>query len=370
MNPDVIKLTQDLVAIPSVSHDSNAVVSDLLQNLLDQLGFETERLSYMDEGQEKVSIIAKKGGGEGGLGFFSHSDTVPGDNTWKPFDPVINGDKLYGRGSCDMKGPLASTIVAAASFDVSALKRPIYIGIAADEEVGFGGAIQIVNESNMLQQNCPTYGVIAEPTMMRPVYAHKGGTHVVVTAHGEAAHTSTERGISANFLIAPFLADMAALAPVFKTDPRFLNHEFNPPSFGFNMIMTDHGCKSNVTAAKTTVTLGIRTMPHVQNEEAVEMIVEKAQKYNLSVEVKPGTYFYTSPQNPMVQVSSEMTEGVKPETVPYGTEALVYQKIVPNLVVMGPGDIAQAHTVGEYVLLDQLHYAENVYKKLIQRLCC
>ena len=106
MIPDVIKLTQDLVAIPSVSIDSNVAVSDYLQRLLLALDFEVERLSYDDNGQEKVSLVARKGSGSGGLGFFSHSDTVPGDQGWNPHDPVIANGKLYGRGSCDMKGPL------------------------------------------------------------------------------------------------------------------------------------------------------------------------------------------------------------------------------------------------------------------------
>ena len=369
MIPDVIKLTQDLVAIPSVSIDSNVAVSDYLQRLLLALDFEVERLSYDDNGQEKVSLVARKGSGSGGLGFFSHSDTVPGDQGWNPYDPVIANGKLYGRGSCDMKGPLAATIVAAAKADVKSLKRPIYIGVASDEENGYHGAMQICRESKLLAQNWPTHGVIAEPTEMRPVYSHKGGTSITVTAIGFAAHTSTEKGTSANFLIAPFLAEMAELVPYFKTEARFLNHEFNPPSFGFNMTLNDFGTRGNVSAGKTVCGLSIRNMPKVDNEGAIALISEKAQKYGLKVDVHMSDYFYVSPQNSMVQAACRATELAQPETVAYGTEAVIYQKHIANQVVLGPGNIAQAHTVGEWITLDQLTGSVGTYERLIAELC-
>ena len=161
-----------------------------------------------------------------------------------------------------MKGPLAATMAAAANIDVKALRRPVYVVVTADEEVGYGGAYQVAAESKLLAEGWPEYGVVAEPTRLRPVYSHKGGALVTAHALGAAAHSSTEKGVSANFKIAPFLAEMAALVPVFRTDPRYLNPEFSPPSFGFNMIVTDYGTKSNVTAPKTTALLSLR-MPRV-----------------------------------------------------------------------------------------------------------
>lgn len=365
MIPDVIKLTQDLIAMPSVSINNNIAVCDYLQRLLLDLGFEVERLSYDDNGQEKVNLVARKGSGTGGLGFFSHTDTVPGDQGWEPYNPLIADGKLYGRGSCDMKGPLAATIVAAAKVDATQLKKPVYIVLASDEENGYTGAIHICKYSKLLAQNWPTHGVIAEPTQLRPVYSHKGGTSIIVTATGFAAHTSTEKGISANFLIAPFLAEMAALVPMFKSDERYLNHEFSPPSFGFNMVLNDFGTRSNVSAGKTVCTLSLRNMPKVDNEGAIALIVEKAQKHNLKVEVDPTNYFYVRPDNDMVQAACRATGLSQPETVAYGTEAVIYQAHIPNQVILGPGNIAQAHTVGEWIDLAQLTAAVGVYEKLI-----
>lgn len=371
MQQDLLQFTQDLIAIPSPSNLSNAPISDYLSDHLHQLGFEVERLAYTEPtGEEKVSLVARLGTGSGGLGLFSHSDTVPGDaGAWEPFNPVVQNGRLVGRGSCDMKGPLAATIVAAAQIDATKLRKPLYILVTADEEVGYGGAYQVAKESQMFKANWPQYVVIAEPTRLIPVYAHKGGLHVHVTAYGQAAHTSTDRGVSANFLIAPFLAEMAELLTLFRCDKRFQNDEFDPPTNGFNLVINDGNCKSNVTAAKTVATLSIRTMPNDGRDEAVQLITERAHKYGLEVKSRGRGPFYVSPEAEIVQAALQATGHARAETVPFGTEALVYQEYVQQQVILGPGDIAQAHTVGEWIDLAQLQQAVGVYRRLIEMFC-
>lgn len=367
MSLTVTKLTQDLVAIPSVSSQGNAEVSQHAHDLLNREGFEVERLAYLDNGVEKVSLVARKGTGAGGIGFFSHTDTVPGDVGWAPFDPVIRDGRLYGRGSCDMKGPAAATIVAAVAAESP--KRPVFIILTADEEVGYGGACQVLRESKLLSGGWPEFGVIAEPTRLRPVYSHKGGTRISAHARGISAHSSTEKGVSANFKIAPFLAEMAALVPLFRTDPRYLNAEFSPPSFGFNMIMTDYGTKSNVTAPKTTAQISLRDMPNVDNDGAVARVVDAAKRHGLEVEVKRHPYFHVAPESEMARLACEATGVARPETVAFGTEAIIYEDVLPKQIVLGPGDIAQAHTVGEFIDVAQLEAAVGVYRRLIERVC-
>ncbi|MFN8440931.1 MAG: M20/M25/M40 family metallo-hydrolase [Caldilineaceae bacterium] len=370
MHNDVISLTQALVAIPSESAQSNAVVSDFLQNWLVEHNFAVERISYTDaNGEEKVNLIAKLGEGSGGLGFFSHSDTVPGDpRQWNPLDPRIDGGKLYGRGSCDMKGPLAATMIAATAVDPKQLRKPIYIAIAADEELGHTGAHFLQKHSNTFQQNWPNYAVVAEPTEMKPVYAHKGGALVTATATGRAAHTSTDKGISANFLIAPFLAEMTELAQVFKTTERFKNYEFDPPTNGFNMTIDDGQCPGNVTAAKTVARLNLRIMPNDHHEEQIAMIEERARRHNLSVSHNKLMPFYVDSNAEIVQAACRATGIAKAVTVPYGTEAESYQEYT-RCVILGPGNIAQAHTIGEWVEVKQLEESVQVYTRLINELC-
>ena len=368
---EVVALASRLVEIPSVSRDSNEAVSDVLQEVLTSYGFEVERLEYRDENDVlKVSLVAKRGAGRGGLGFFSHSDVVPADETlWQPFEPVVKDGKLYGRGSCDMKGPLAATLLAAASVNVNSLKKPVYIVVTSDEENGFGGAKKLAESKLFAEYGWPDMGVVAEPTELQPVYAHKGGYHVFVTAHGEAAHTSTDKGVSANFLIAPFLAEMAELREVFMTDARFQDTEFDPPTNGFNLTLDDGNCAKNVTAAKMVATLNFRSMPQGNGAEVVNLITQKAQNYGFEVEHSGFEAFYTPQDAAVVTLALQATSEARAVTVPYGTDALVLHEYLP-LVMLGPGSIAQAHTVNEFLEVAQLERSQKIYKTMIEAYCC
>ena len=368
---DVVQLTQDLVAIPSASQISNVPVSDYLQQWLDDSGFEIERYSYRDGYGEKVILVAMKGEGSGGMAFCSHSDTVPGqEEDWDPYDPVIRDGLMYGRGSCDMKGPLAATMIAAASVDPAKLKKPIYIVVTSDEELGLTGAKYLAEVSgNILDRLRPEYGIIAEPTSMSPVYSHKGYGRIFVTARGRAAHSSTGKGVSANFLIAPFLADMAEMARTFLTDESFMNHDFDPPSNGFNMVISDGECPINVTAPKSTCHLSFRAMPDSRVEDVIEMVSEKARSYDLEVEAVSSGPLYVAPDSELVKSALAATGNSKPTTVPYGTDGIYLQSMISQMVVLGPGDIGVAHTVGEYVPVAELNQAVDVYKTLIQQFC-
>ncbi len=367
--PDLLDLSQRLIAMPSPSHESNSHIAAYLADLLGGLGFTVEELSYETQGARKVSLVARKGSGAGGLGLFSHTDTVPGDpNGWDPFTPKMEAGRLIGRGACDMKGPLAATLVAAASFPASALRQPLYLVLTADEEVGYGGAKQVVSQSKLLAEGWPAYGVIAEPTTLLPVYAHKGGTRVTVTAHGRAAHTSTDLGVSANFLIAPFMAEMAELAARFQQDRRYQNDEFSPPTNGFNMTVNDGNTKPNVTAARTVCTVGFRSMPNDHSDEVLAMILDAAARYDLETDWYGFGPFYADRSSPIVQAAVTATGADAPVTVPFGTEAAIF-KDYTDLVILGPGDIAQAHTQGEWIEIAQLQRAVDVYRRLITHFC-
>lgn len=370
MSSDVVKLTQDLVAIPSVSDQSNAPVSDFIEDWLRAHGFdEIERLEYTDPNDViKVNIIAKKGEGTGGVAFLSHSDTVKGmEDQWDAFDPVIKDGRLYGRGSADMKGPLAATMIAAGSVSASDLNKPIYVVVTSDEEIGLLGARYVVENSKLLPASKPEYGVVAEPTQLIPVYAHKGGGHVIVTAHGIAAHSSSGKGDSASIKLAPFIAEMAELSERFLTDESYMNHEFDPPTNGFNMIFEDDGV-GNITAATATCTLSIRAMPDARHEEIVDEIVARAESYGFEVDSRFGPAVYTDKNSPLIQAACEASGISTPETVPYGTDGFFFQELM-KIMVLGPGNIDVAHTVGESVPVSELESAVDIYKKMIAKLC-
>ncbi len=369
MRDEVVELAQQLIAIQSESLLSNATISDFLQKWLEKHGLAVERICYIDpNGVEKVNLIAQMGEGTGGLGFFSHSDTVPGDGAqWQPFNPRVEDGKLYGRGSCDMKGPLAASMIAVAGIDASKLRRPLYIAIAADEEMGHVGAHHIQKESATFKQNWPTWTVIPEPTEMLPVYAHKGGALITVTATGRAAHTSLDTGISANFLIAPFLAEMAELAKRMKSEERYKNHEFDPPTNGFNLTIDDGGCATNVTAAKCVAKVNFRIMPNDLHEEIIAQIEAAARRYGLAITHRKLMPFIVPKDAPIVQAACRAVNAAA-MNVPFGTEAESYQRYT-QCVVLGPGGIGQAHTVNEFVRIDQLEQAVTAFQRIITELC-
>ena len=157
LESDPVSLAQDLVAVDSVSRISSSAVCDVVEHFMERHGFEIERLTYRDDaGVRKDSVIGKKGSGSRGLAFYSHVDTVPRDEwSTNPHSPVVKNDRLIGLGSCDMKGPLACTMIAAAHVDASILKKPLVIVATADEEVGGGGAHQVAEESRIINKVCP-----------------------------------------------------------------------------------------------------------------------------------------------------------------------------------------------------------------------
>ncbi len=369
MEIDVVELTSELIAMPSETQTSNRAISDFLRGVLEAGGFDVEELAYIDHFDvEKVSLVAKKGTGAGGLGLFSHSDTVPGDAGWDPFTPALEDGRLVGRGSADMKGPLAASIAAGYRFDAADLERPLVIAVTADEERAHVGAHDIVKRSQTLTGGWPQYCIVCEPSQLQPVYAHKGGAGITVTAHGVAAHTSTDKGVSANFKIAPFLAEMAELAQTFRTEKRFQNPLFDPPTNGFNLVISDGDTATNVTAARTVVRMGIRAMPDACFEEAVQLVLERAEAHGLDVAHRKGGPFFADADGPLAQAACRATGAPRAVTVPYGTEASCYQNYMDALV-LGPGNIDQAHTVGEWIAVEQLHEAVEVYTRLIGDLC-
>ena len=366
---NVLSLSKKLVSMYSVSAHSNVEVCDYIEGWLKSEGFTIERLEYTDEnGVLKANLIAKLGHGTGGIAFCSHCDTVPGEG-WDAFTPVVKDGRLHGRGSCDMKGPLAATMVAAATIDRAKLAQPLYIVVTADEETGLDGANYVSQHSQILQESRPQYGVIAEPTRLIPVYGHKGYARISTTAYGKAAHSSTGLGVSATFRIAPFMAEMAQLAEQLNTDERYMNHEFLPPTNGFNITVNDGNCALNVTAAKTEVGLSFRVMPDSQAEELLAMIIETAEKYGLDAHSEYEDALYTSLDSELIKAACAVTGISSPEVVAYGTDGIYLQSCIDELVILGPGDIAVAHTIYESISVDELERSVDLYRQMIERLC-
>lgn len=373
---DPLTLACDLVAIPSVSADSNAAVCQVIEQWLRRLEFTIERQEFVDPaGVRQVNIVGKKGEGHGGLAYFAHSDTVPA-NSWScidhgPFVPTVREGRLYGRGSCDMKGSLAAFVAAAARLVGVPLTAPLYIVCTADEEVGYYGAKEVVARSQLYRELVQggARGLIGEPTLLEVVHAHKGGYGFRVTSRGRAAHTSTRAGRNANWAMIPFLQEMLQIYQETLHDPAWLNVAFDPPDICWNVCISDHEPVLNMTAAESVCRVGFRPMPGQQPERLVERARLAALRHGLEFELlwqEPP--LWTDPHSEFIQELLRLTGHSQPRTVSFGTDGCCFSE-VRELAVLGPGNIQQAHTDDEWLALEQLDEGVALYERVIRRFC-
>jgi acetylornithine deacetylase len=374
---DSLQYASELVAFASVSRASNVAVSDYVERELRALGFQTERVDYLDRQKVKKSnVLGRKGpSAAGGLACFAHTDVVPAedwfDDVQGPFDPVVRDGRLYGRGSCDMKGSLAAMLAAASRFSAAELVRPVYVVATADEEVGFHGAAEVARRSELYRElkSAVTAGIIGEPTRLEVVTAHKGSCAIRVVSDGEAAHSSSAAGRNANLAMIPFLAEMRSIHDETASDPAWQDRRFDPPGLSWNIGINDHNPAINVKAPQSVCTVYFRPTPGMNVTPLIDRCREAADRHGLRFEVffeaKP---FLADESAVVVRDMLRLTGRERTRTVCYGTDAAVFSEI-GRVVVCGPGDIAQAHTRDEWIALDQLERGTDLYAKAIRHWC-
>ncbi len=373
---NAVDLTRDLVAFNSVSVRSNVEVTDYVEQALRKIGCEIERLEYNDErGVRKANVIGKLGTGIGGMAYFGHTDVVPADD-WVftehgPFEPTFKDGRLYGRGSTDMKGSVACMLAAAARFSQRTLAHPIYITCTADEEVGMAGAEHVAAHSQLFAEMAAANvrSIIGEPTSLGVVHGHKGGCAYRITARGRAAHSSTGKGTNANWAMIPFLAEMRRLNDEMNTDPQWQHAGFTPPTMSMNLGINDHTHAINITPPQSVCTVYFRPMPGMDITPLTKRIEAAALELGLECEVRLRSEpLFVDPGSPFVQECLELTQTQTSRTVPYGTDGARFGAL-PRRLVIGPGDIAQAHTHDEWVDLSQLELGTDLYTRMIERWC-
>jgi acetylornithine deacetylase len=369
--------TKEMVAFDSTSRVSNVDVSDYVEHALRKLEFDIERIEYDDDnGVRKANVVGKKGSGKGGVAYFGHTDVVPADDWAFPdsgaFEPAENDGRLYGRGSCDMKGSVACMLAAVEQLSGRTLREPIYVTCTADEEVGYGGANQLVARSELYREIVAdqSRGIIGEPTRLKVVHAHKGGIVMTATSHGRASHSSTREGLNANLAMIPFLAEMKEIHDETESNPSWQNNEFDPPTVSFNIGINDFTYAVNITPPKSVSSVYFRPMPGTDSEALIQRVQQAADKFGIELIVRRyGEPMYIESSSPFIQEMLQLTDNESARTVSYGTDGGVFTDM-KKLVVFGPGDIAQAHTVDEWIELEQLEKGTSAYAKLIENWCC
>lgn len=375
-NSKALRYVKRLIQFESTSDLTNRYISKYLEIKLKKHGFVVEKLMYRDAHRaRKVSLVAKKGMGTGGLAYFAHTDVVPAPHWFTskgtPFEPILTEDRLYGRGACDMKGSIACMLAASQQVAWDSLEKPLYLVFTADEEIGFGGARHVVEESRFYREivQSGAVAVIGEPTMLEVVHAHKGSYLMRFRTKGKAAHSSSTEGRNANWQMIPFLHDLWQIRDETETVVDWFDERFSPPTVSMNLLMNDHNEAANVTSAQSDVKLYFRPMPNTDTTLLVDRISHAAKRHGVQVDFrKQCDPMWTNPDSDLVKKTLAVAGRSTAKTASYATDGGVLSEI-ENKVVFGPGDIAQAHTNQEFISLQQLHKGTQAFTHLINHFC-
>ena len=364
------EILTDLVRIDSVSSRSNAEIVAYLERRCEALGLITRRSPYRDElGVEKINLIALTDDvNEVELALVGHTDTVPYDPNWSEATNLTERDgKLYGRGSCDTKGFIAAALTAIENVKPS---KPLALVFTADEEVGLVGAKKLAQAKPLRVR----YSIVGEPTSLKPIRAGKGYSLAEVIVKGREAHSAYPAlGASAVFRAARLINRLESIAVQLRQDQYAA---FDPPYTTLNVGLIHGGSAKNVLAGECRFTLEWRPIPVQPSEHVLELLnaaiaeeMKADPDFQCVVDAsRQDTGFETSPDSPLVRLLENAT-GHKAGTVAFGTEAAQMMALGAEAVVMGPGDIREAHRTGEFVPVSELERCAEVLRQSIQQLC-
>jgi acetylornithine deacetylase len=362
LDDPVLRLAADLVAIDSRSSVSNLAVAERVEREL--AGFEVERLDYTDAaGVAKRAIVAHRGP-RGGYALSGHLDTVPATG-WEsdPWAPRLDAEGfLHGLGSVDMKGQVAAAIVAAQRAPAGI---PVTLLITADEETTKEGARRIASDSALARSLGLKGIMVAEPTSLAPVRGHRSHIAFTATAQGVQAHSSTGKGVNANWALLPFLVAMRRVHDELRGNPALQDADYDPPFSDFNLVLDNHGTAMNVTVARATAHIKFRYSAKVDPAPVLRAVRDAAREAGLTLaEAREGAPPELPADHPLIALATAIT-GKAPRTAPYGTDASELQALAP-CVVLGPGDVGLAHTPRECARAAELVEAVPIFLRLLE----
>lgn len=377
--PKLFELFAQLVAIPSVSSvdpyldQSNRAVIELLAEWLAALGFEIE-LTTISKAPDKLNLIARLGKGVEGLVLSGHTDTVPFDEgawTTDPFVLTEKEDRLYGLGTADMKGFFPLVIEAIRGLELSALKRPLIILATADEESTMAGARRLAQSAKPLGH----YALIGEPTGLKPVHMHKGVLMGSIRLQGRAGHASDPR-LGNNAIDGMYQVIGALLNWREELRTRYRNPLFEVMEPTLNLGSIHGGDSPNRICAHCQLQVDMRLLPGMPLEEILATLKAKVEQAiagtGLAVQVSPifnGVPAFATGKDSWIVRMTEQLSGQDAGTVAFATEGPFLNTLGMETVILGPGDIAQAHQADEFLAVERLQPMVELLRKLIVSFC-
>jgi len=366
-----IKILSNLISFKTISGEDNNELINYCDQILKKLGA-TSFKTY-DKDKKRVNLFAtlkaKKPSDKIPIILSGHTDVVPVSKGWStdPFKVVIKDNKLYGRGSCDMKGFIACTLAYAPIFSKSELDRDIHFSFTFDEETACKGApilIQELKKRGLKNGIC----IVGEPTNMKIIDAHKGCYEYTTYFEGLAGHSSQpHKGVSAVEYAARYINKLIELRQKLK-DRAPKNSIFDPPHSTLQIGGVFGGIAHNVIADKCFVNW--ETRPVVKEDGvflnteldkyANEVLLPEMKKVFPNSSIKKEIIgeiigFDRVNNSEACEFISSITGDNSREVVSFGTEAGLFQEIGISTAVCGPGSIEQAHKIDEFIKLEEIN---------------
>ncbi|QJP13358.1 acetylornithine deacetylase [Starkeya sp. ORNL1] len=378
-SPDITAILGDLIAFESVSHRSNLDIVDYIGALLRKAGVPYRLIP--NAAGDKASILATIGPVERpGIVLSAHTDVVPVEGQdWSspPFAATLRDGRLYGRGSSDMKGFVASVLAYVPVFAASARAMPVHLALSYDEEIGCAGAPDLVAAVAALPMR-PSLCIVGEPTGMRVAYAHKGKLARRVTVLGRGGHSALpHRAANAVEAAAAIACDLAALGAELRV---VSNEAFDPPWSSVHVGSLHGGGALNLVPDRAVLEFEVRTLPGTDAADVIaridailqrarRRIREQAAEADVRVEeISAYPSLDTPADSAAVGAARELAASdAPPLTLAFGTEAGLYAEAGIPTVVCGPGDISRAHKADEWIGLDELAAAGRMMQRLADR---
>jgi succinyl-diaminopimelate desuccinylase len=359
---EVVSLTQELLSFNTINPPGNeAQIALFTGSLLEKEGF---GVKYYEFGEKRLHLIAEKGlsATKSPILLSGHFDTVPlGNAEWSmdPFSGIIKDGKIFGRGASDMKGAIASLIVAAVEASGDYLPGGIRIIFTAGEEMGCQGITHMEAEG-LLTGNVSAI-IVGEPTGNLPAIGHKGTIYLNATASGKTAHSSMpEMGDNAIYKIVDAIHAIKNIEFGAEQDP-LLGY----PTLNIGRI--EGGMNINSVPDHAGFTVDIRTTTKSDHNSILRKIHTAAGskiKFEKLVDINP---VFTAVDHPFVKVViNECPGSGLPKALPYLTDGAVLQRVYrAPVVILGPGEASQAHKTDEWCDISMLEHSVEIYRKII-----
>ncbi len=373
-----LEILEKLVSFDTVSKNSNLELASYVEAFLEARGFAVHRIT--DPGGEKTGLYAEKGPDGDGVLLSAHTDVVPVEGqswTKDPFRLTREGDRLYGRGTTDMKGYVASVMALADRTGTSNLREPLRIALSYDEEVGCVGI------QHMLERLAPMLGqpracFVGEPTEMQVAVGHKGKAALRAVCHGQSGHSAlAPKFVNALHLATDFVNELRALQKTYAASGN-IDPEYSIPYTTFHVGMMSGGKALNIVADRAELTFEYRHLASDRGKDILDQIQDAAHRVgaayqNLCPEARVEVEQYNAypgldvpDTDAVIGYALKLSQSNATTKVTFGTEAGFFSELGIPTVVCGPGSMErQGHKPDEYLDLGQLSACDAMMDRIL-----